>query len=112
MGGYKSNRLSEDLKRELSLRIRELKDPRISGKMLSIVRVEVSGDNSSCKVYLSAMEGLSEAKEAAKALENASGYLRREITNALHIRRCPELRFIPDDSIAYSAHINKLLGDL
>ncbi len=112
MSGYKADRLSEDVMRELSMLMRGLKDPRVAGHMLSIVRVEMSGDGSHCKVYVSAMEGLSAAKTAAEGLKSASGYLRRQITDALHIRRCPEFQFIPDDSIAYSAKIQRMLGDL
>ena len=49
MASYKSDRLAEDVKRELTAILRELKDPRI-GQMLSIVRVDLSNDLSHCKV--------------------------------------------------------------
>ncbi|MGI5894357.1 MAG: 30S ribosome-binding factor RbfA [Candidatus Merdivicinus sp.] len=111
MASYKIGRLSEDIKRELSHLIRELKDPRIS-QMLSIIRCEVSGDLSHCKVHVSALEGEAATKESIKGLVSASGYLRREIGNTLHLRKCPEFHFIPDDSIAYSAKINRILQDL
>ncbi|HIQ58273.1 MAG TPA: 30S ribosome-binding factor RbfA [Candidatus Merdivicinus intestinavium] len=111
MASFKIGRLSEDIKRELSLLIRELKDPRIS-KMLSIVRCEVSGDLSHCKVNVSALEGEAATKESIKGLNSASGFLRRELSNRLHLRKCPELHFIADGSIAYSAKINQILHDL
>ncbi|HIS77010.1 MAG TPA: 30S ribosome-binding factor RbfA [Candidatus Merdivicinus excrementipullorum] len=111
MASFKIGRLSEDIKRELSLLIRELKDPRIS-KMLSIIRCEVSGDLSHCKVNVSALEGETATKESIKGLNSASGFLRRELGNRLHLRKCPELHFIPDGSIAYSAKINHILQEL
>ena len=111
MACFKIGRLSEDIKRELSLLIRELKDPRIS-KMLSIIRCEVSGDLSHCKVNVSALEGEAATKESIKGLNSASGFLRRELGNRLHLRKCPELHFIPDGSIAYSAKINHILQEL
>lgn len=111
MASFKIGRLSEDIKRELSLLIRELKDPRIS-KMLSIVRCGVSGDLSHCKVNVSALEGEAATKESIKGLNSASGFLRRELSNRLHLRKCPELHFIADGSIAYSAKINQILHDL
>ena len=111
MASFKIGRLSEDIKRELSLLIRELKDPRIS-KMLSIIRCEVSGDLSHCKVNVSALEGEAATKESIKGLNSASGFLRRELSNRLHLRKCPELHFIADGSIAYSAKINQILHDL
>ena len=111
MANYKVGRLSEDIKREMSALIRELKDPRIS-PMLSVIRCEVSGDMSHCKVNVSALEGEEATKASIKGLTSASGFLRRELSNRLHLRKCPELHFIPDGSIAYSAKINRILQDL
>ncbi|EEG31549.1 ribosome-binding factor A [[Clostridium] methylpentosum DSM 5476] len=112
MGGYKVARLAEDIKRELSVLVRDLKDPRIKGKMLSFVRVEVTNDQSFAKVYVSSMEGMEAAKEAVEGLKSASGFVKRELSNTLHMRKCPDIKFIPDDSIEYSAHLNKLLLDI
>lgn len=111
MASYKLGRLSEDIKRELSMMLRELKDPRIS-PLLSIVRVEVSGDLSHCKVNVSAIEGFEKTKESVEGLKSAAGFIRRELTNRLHLRKCPEMRFIADDSIEHSAQINKLIRDV
>ncbi len=44
MAGYRIDRVSEDIKREIIAVIRELKDPRVMDKMLTVVRVEVSSD--------------------------------------------------------------------
>ena len=91
--------------------LRELKDPRIS-KLLSIVRVEVSGDLSHCKVNVSAIEGFEKTKESVEGLTSAGGFIRRELTNRLHLRKCPEMKFIADDSIEHSAQISKLIKDV
>ena len=111
MPSYKVGRLSEDLKRELSVLLREVKDPRVS-RMLSVIRCEVSDDLSHCKVNVSALEGEAATKESIKGLNSASGFLRKEIANRLHLRKCPELHFIADGSIAYSAKINEILHEL
>lgn len=111
MSSYRMDRTNEDILRELTAILRRVKDPRVHG-MLSIVRVEVTSDMSYAKVYISAMEGLDTAKSAVKGLTSAQGYIRRELGNALHLRHVPELRFIADDSIAYSASISKTLHDL
>ena len=67
MAGYKINRITSDIKISLSELLREVKDPRVS-KLLSIVKVDVSGDLSYATVYVSAIEGfeskLSSAWEA------------------------------------------------
>ena len=109
----KSGRMSEDIRRIISGKMRDLKDPRIKGgDMLSVVRCDVANDGSYCKVYISSFEGLDRAKEAVKGFDSAKGFLKREISNVLGLRKCPDLKFIADDSIEHSAHINKLLKDV
>ncbi len=112
MADFKVGRLSSDIQRIVSGKLRDLKDPRINGSMLTVVKVDVSGDRSVARVFVSSFEGIEKAKEAVKGLESAAGFLRREITNVLHIRKAPELRFIADDSTEYSAHIAKVIKDL
>ena len=109
---YKHNRVAEDIRREITLCIRELKDPRVTGAFLSIVRVEVTNDLSYCTVHVSAIEGLDKAKEAVKGLKSASGYIRRELGHRLRLRHVPELIFTATDSIEYSAHISRVLNSL
>ena len=111
MPSHKLGRTTEDIRRELSALLRELKDPRTQNMLLSIVRVEVTNDLSYCTVYVSAMEGLDRAKTAVQGLKSASGFLRRELGHALQLRYTPELQFIADDSIAYGAHILEVLRD-
>ncbi len=112
MPSYKSSRNAEDIKRELSSILRELKDPRIQNNFISIVRVEVSNDLSFCKVYISAMEGIEKAKEAIQGLKSATGYIKREIGQRLHLRQIPNLSFTATDAIEYSANISKILHSL
>lgn len=106
--------MSEDIRRIVSGKMRELKDPRIRirADMLTVVRCDVARDGSYCKVYISSFNGLDHAKEAVKGFDNAKGFLKREISNVLGLRKSPELQFIADDSIEHSAHINKLLKDV
>ena len=110
MSSYRMDRTSEDIRRELTAILRTVKDPRVSG-LVSIVRVEVSSDLSYAKIYISSMDGLDAAKTAVKGLTSAAGYIRHELGAAMRLRHVPELRFIADDSIAYSAHIAQTLHD-
>lgn len=111
MAGHRLQRTQEDIKRELTDIMRDLKDPRIKG-LISIVRVEVTNDLSYAKVFVSAMEGLEQAKSAVEGLKSGAGYIRRELGNRLHIRYVPELKFAATDSIEYGAEINRLLLNL
>lgn len=112
MKSFKSVRNSEDIMRELTAILREMKDPRVHNSLISIVRVDVSNDVSYCKVYISSMSGMESAKEAVKALKNASGYVRSELGSRLTLRHVPALTFIATDSIEYSANINRILRDV
>ena len=53
MAGYKINRVTSDIRLCLSELLREVKDPRVS-KMLSIVKLDVSGDMSDNSIENSA----------------------------------------------------------
>ena len=63
MAGYRKDRVAEDIKREIVALIRELKDPRVKDKMLTVVRVEVSQDLSYAKVFVSSLSGIDDAKQ-------------------------------------------------
>ena len=112
MAGYRKDRVSEDIKREIASILRELKDPRVLDVMLTVVNVEVSSDASFAKVYVSAMDGIETAKLAVKGLTSATGYIRREVGKRLHLRKTPELKFVADDSIEKGMSITKMLGDI
>lgn len=111
MPSFKINRLAEDIRRELTDLMHTIKDPRVQG-LVSIVRVELSGDQSCCKVYVSALEGAEAGRRAVQGLSSAAGYIRREIGHRVQMRRSPEFRFIADDSIEYSAEISQKLHTL
>lgn len=112
MPSYKLDRVTEDVRRELSAILRELKDPRVGGCLLSVVRADVTSDLSYCTVYVSTVEGMERTKTAVQGLKSASGYIRRELGRRLNLRHVPELIFKPTDSIEYGAHISKILHDL
>jgi len=103
--GHKLERVNDQMRDALSELLRTVKDPRVGG-LVSVVRVEVSGDLSYAKVYVSALE---DVVGAVKGLQSAAGYLRRELAARVQLRLSPQLKFIPDTSIAYGAHIAELL---
>lgn len=112
MPSHKSQRTAEDIKRELAVVMQEIKDPRVNGKLLTVVRVNVSKDSTYAKVYISDLAGMAGAEDAAAALNGAAGYIRGEIARNLHLRKAPELKFIADDSIAHGMEIIKELETL
>lgn len=111
MPSNRIGRINEEVMRELARLLPTVKDPRLGGGLLSIVRCEVTNDLRWCKVYLSTL-GQFDMKELKKGLKSCSGYLRRELAHSLSLRYTPELVFVLDDSIQEGAHINQLLHQL
>ena len=111
MASNRIERTNSDIRFVLSRLLSEVKDPRVSGKMISVTRVETTGDLRYCKVWLSVLN-LENEKEFRKGLKSASGWLRKELGSSLSLRNTPELVFEIDRSIEYGAHINAVLESL
>lgn len=111
MPSNRIDRISEEVMRVLAELLPTVKDPRLSGGLLSILRCEVTNDLRWCKVYVSVL-GNCDRKELRKGLKSCSGYLRRELAHSLSLRYTPELVFVLDDSIEEGAHINAILHQL
>ena len=112
MASNRIGRINEEIQRELSEQLRRLKDPRVSQTgMVSVTRVDTTGDLRYAKIYVSVLDK-SQEKDVLKGLKSAGGFLRRELGSALGLRYTPELIFEADDSIAYGAHILEVMHDV
>ena len=111
MPSNKLARTNDDIQLVMSKLLREIKDPRVNQGMISVTRVETTGDMRYSKIWLSVM-GMQNEKDLKKGLKSASGWLRRELGNSLKLRNTPELSFEIDHSIEYGAHINELINSL
>ena len=111
MASNKLARTNDDIQIVLSKLLREIKDPRVQQGMISVTRVETTGDLRYSKVWLSVM-GMKDEKEFKKGLKSASGWLRRELGNTMKLRYTPELVFEIDHSIEYGAHISQVISAL
>jgi ribosome-binding factor A len=80
--------------------------------MLTVVRVDLAGDGSHCKVYISSLLGEADAVQSVKGLRSAAGFVRRELFARLKMRKSPEIQFIADNSIAKGAEITRKLQSL
>ena len=101
-------RIGEQLRREITNLLRnEVKDPRISE--IIIYDVVVSKDLGIAKVYFCPMDLQLDVSEVQEGLQSASGFLRTQLSRALHIRKVPELRFILDETETTSDRIEQLI---
>ncbi|MGM9514277.1 30S ribosome-binding factor RbfA [Roseateles sp. DB2] len=99
-------RVADQIQRDLSELIRELKDPRVG--MATVNAVEVTPDYAHAKVFFSVLVGDPEA--SAEALNEAAGFLRNGLFKRLQIHTVPTLHFHYDRSIERAAEMSSLIA--
>ena len=106
---YHRERLGEALREEIETLLEgELGDPRIG--LANVNEVHLAPDLRSARVMVVVDGNEAEGKATMEGLQAASGYIRRELAERLHLRRSPELIFIQDRSQEYEARIDELLS--
>ena len=111
MSTNRIGRINEEIQRELSELLRNVKDPRVQKTMISITRVQTTPDLRYAKVFFSVLDK-DLARETLKGLKSAGGWLRRELGAKLQLRSTPELVWEEDDSITHGARIFDILATL
>jgi len=110
MAGYRLNRINDDVLKELSEVIREIKDPRVRDAFVSITAVDVTPDLKYAKVFYSSLSG--DEKEVQKGLDSSSGFVRKQIAQRLNLRVTPEFKFVRDKSIEKGVEVSKLIKQI
>ena len=111
MPSNRIGRINEEIQRELSELLREVKDPRVKKTMVSVTRVDTTADLRYAKVYISIYDK-DLSKEVFRGLKAAGGWLRHELAERLSLRHTPELVWTEDHSITYGARILDILATL
>jgi len=88
----------------------ELRDPRIG--FATVTRVEVTADLAHARILVSVLGSEEAQRNTFEGLSSAAGYLRREITRRLRLRRSPELTFVLDHGPEEALKIEGLLQKL
>lgn len=110
-GTRKNARLREDIQRELSNILEfESRDPVVRGSFPTLMDVRLSVDARYARVYV-ALGGDVDRDAVAEALARDRGFYRSMLADRLSLRHTPELRFILDESVERSLHLNRLLAD-
>ena len=104
-------RVNDDIMRCMATLLRQVKDPRVQQGLISVTRVETTGDLRYSKIYLSVMGDVDE-REFKRGVKSASGWLRHELSEVLSLRYTPELIFELDKSIERGAHISEIIEGL
>lgn len=105
-------RIGDRIRQELSEMVvkGEIHDPRLDG--ISITEVKVDRELSYAEIYVSAIEGIERSKEVLQALENASGFLRKSLSDKVDLRAFPRLRFHWDVTPEHADKIERLIASI
>lgn len=87
----------------------ELKDPRAT--FITITRVEVSDDLSSAKIFYSVYGTDGDKSRTAHMLEDATGFVKKQVGRVLKMRRIPALRWFYDDSVERAAQMHRTIRE-
>lgn len=122
-------RLQAVIQQELSLVVRDIKDPRV--KPLTFTGVEVSPDAGMATVFVTLLGGMvldpetsdderekaeqvhkRQMRECLDGLTSAKGFLRRHLAGILQLRTVPELTFREDKGLDNASRVHELLKQI
>ncbi len=109
----RTDRLNSEFKKEIyEIILRRLNDTDIT-EMVSVMKVDVSRDLSSAKVFVSVFSKDEEKKlKTFDAIKRNAKRIRYELGGAMRIRTVPELSFVLDDSMEYGDKMNRLFAQI
>ena len=87
----------------------ELADPRAG--FLTVTRVELTQDLASAKIFYSVLGEDVDVRLSQKMLEQANGFIQRQVAGILRTRTVPRLSWEFDESIREAARLGQLIQD-
>lgn len=108
MSELRVRKIQEFIKQEMgSMLLRDLKDPRLG--FITVTGVELTSDLREATIYVSLFGKPEEKEQSLAALNQAKGFIRRELGQRLKIYYTPSITFKEDTSLDYGMHIDGLL---
>ena len=86
----------------------ELNDPRAT--FITITKAEITSDLASAKVFYTVLGTSGDKTRTAHMLEDATGFIRKQLGRVLRTRRIPRLSWIYDDSIEFQENIEEAIA--
>lgn len=104
-------RLAEVLREEITEIVGyELDDPRLL--TVTVTDVRVSDNLRDAKVFVTVEGDETEIKNALRALQNASTFIRQQVALNLDLRHAPHINFVRDTIEENAARIDEVIRDL
>ena len=95
--GIRSLRLEELIREEMNLLLEaEVTDPNLDGVRITTVSLSPDGARARLSYTMTYPNTETSSRELEGALRRATGFFRRELCDALSLKRTPELRFSVD----------------
>ena len=105
------DRINQQLKRAIGNIIHhELEDPRLG--FVTVTHVRVSRDLQNAAVYFTVLGDAERRTAAQKGLQSATGMIRKLIGQRVKMRYTPQVTFVYDKSIEWSARIEETLLEI
>lgn len=106
--GRRGERLAEEIREQVArMIVSDLKDPRLG--FITVTRVELAHDLGHARVHVGVLGSEAERKKSLLALQQASGFVRRELGRRLRIRHTPEIDFRYDKGLDATDRVARLL---
>ena len=103
----KTQRIASSIIKELSYILAyEVKDEDI--KFVTITDCKLATDLSYAKIYVTVFDK-DKINSTIKALNDAAGFIRKELSQRIDVRHTPELNFVYDESIEYGKKIENII---
>lgn len=87
----------------------EVADPRAS--FITLTSVKLARDLSTARVSYSVLGSPADRSRTQHMLEDASGFIQRQVAKVLKTRRMPRLTWAYDDSVEYAAEIDRKIKE-
>ena len=110
MSSIKIQRIASQIAKEVS-NILMLESHDYNFKTVTITGAYVTNDLSFAKIYFTVMD--EDNKDIIlKELNEAAGFIRKEISGRIEVRHTPKISFVYDKSIEYGNNIERIINEL
>jgi ribosome-binding factor A len=103
-------RLAEEIREEVARIVgSELKDPRIG--FVTVTRVDLTADLRTARVHVGVLGSPADRETTLTGLQQAAGFVRRELGRRIRVRHTPEIMFRYDEGLDATDRVARLLED-
>jgi len=111
VGKIRVERVREKVKNEVARILQtELNDPRMG--FVTITKVDLTPDFREAKVYWTSLGSDTDQRRVKRMLEDARGFIQREVAGTLRTRVTPILKFVHDESTDKSFRVAEILEQI